>query len=166
MTKYRKDVFTVESLQRLKEIFDETCEHRDCELLEFGTEDDPIHLLVSLHPKVAMSNLAGKLKGKSSYFLRKEFSEPLKKKLWGNRLWSSSYCVVSTGGVSIDVVKQYIQNQRAPTPEKHLKIRCKDSWPKKRKQKRSDSRETRPNRRGIALGNLFNRNFRDIVILN
>ena len=125
VTKYRRDVFTVEILQRLKEIFNETCEQMDCELLEFGGEDDHVHLLVSLHPKVAMSNLAGKLKGKSSYFLRKEFSEPLKKKLWGNRLWSSSYCVVSTGGVSIDVVKQYIQNQRAPTPEKHLKQAAK-----------------------------------------
>ena len=46
-----------------------------------------------------------------SNFLRKEFSEPIKNKLWGNRLWSSSYCVVSTGGVSIDVVKQYIKTK-------------------------------------------------------
>ena len=44
-----------------------------CELLEFGGEDDHVHLMLSVHPKVAVANLVGKLKGKSSYILRIEF---------------------------------------------------------------------------------------------
>jgi putative transposase len=77
--------------------------------------------MVSAHPKIALSNLIGKLKGKSSFFLRKEFSAQIKNKLWGNHFWSPSYCVVSVGGASLDVVKQYIENQRKPPSEKQIK---------------------------------------------
>jgi putative transposase len=63
---------------------------------------------------LAVSNLVGKLKGKSSYFLRREFWPELKAKLWGVHLWSPSYCVVSCGGASLEVVQRYIQSQQSP----------------------------------------------------
>jgi putative transposase len=71
VTKYRQNALTLEMLDKLSIIFKETCEQLDCELLEFGGEDDHVHLMVSAHPKIAISNLIGKLKGKSSYMLRK-----------------------------------------------------------------------------------------------
>jgi putative transposase len=71
-------------LDKLSIIFKETREQLDCELLEFGGEDDHVHLMVSAHPKIAISNLIGKLKGKSSYMLRKSFWSQIKSKLWGN----------------------------------------------------------------------------------
>ena len=73
----------------------ETCEQMDCELLEFGGEDDHIHMMVSVHPKLAISNLVSKLKGKSSYMIRREYWDRVKTMLWGNHFWSPSYCVVS-----------------------------------------------------------------------
>jgi putative transposase len=121
VTKYRRDVFTVEMLNRLKEIFIETCQQMDCEILEFGGEHDHVHLMLSVHPKIAIANLVGKLKGKSSYFLRKEYWNTIKKKLWGSHFWSPSYCVVSCGGASLDVIKNYIKNQREPPSEKQVK---------------------------------------------
>lgn len=78
-------------------------------------------LLISVHPKHAISNLVGKLKGKSSYVLRRSFWDEIKEKLWGNHFWSPSYCVVSCGGASLDVVKKYIEDQRTPTSEKNAK---------------------------------------------
>lgn len=120
VTKYRRDVLTLEMLDRLKVIFNETCLQLDSELLEFGGEDDHVHLMISAHPKIAISNIVGKLKGKSSYFLRKEYWSVIKKKLWGNHFWSPSYCVVSVGGASLDVVKEYIENQRTPPSEKQI----------------------------------------------
>jgi putative transposase len=33
----------------------------------------------------------------------------------------TSYCIVSVGGASIEVVREYIENQRTPTEEKHVK---------------------------------------------
>jgi len=53
----------------------------DDEILEFGGQDDHVHLMVNCHPKLAISNLVGKLKGKSSYFLRQEFWQLMQKKL-------------------------------------------------------------------------------------
>jgi putative transposase len=121
VTKYRRDVLTVDMLNRLKDIYHETCEQMDCELLEFGGEDDHVHMMISIHPKLAVSNLVGKLKGKSSYYLRQEFWSLIKKKLWGNHFWSPSYCVVSCGGASLEVLKEYIKNQRTPPTEKQVK---------------------------------------------
>ena len=114
VSKYRRNVFTAEILARIKEIFVETCKQMDVELIEFGGEDDHVHILVNVHPKLAVANLVGKLKGKSSYFLRREYWDHLKTKLWGKHLWSPSYCCVSCGGASLDIVKQYVKNQRQP----------------------------------------------------
>jgi putative transposase len=108
------------NIGKLSIIFKETCEQLDCERLEFGGEDDHVHLMVSAHPKIAISNLIGKLKGKSSYMLRKSFWAQIKSKLWGNHFWSPSYCVVSVGGASLDVVKNDIENQRKPPSEKQI----------------------------------------------
>jgi putative transposase len=121
VTKYRRDVLTMEMLDTLKEIYRETCAQMDCELLEFGGEHDHVHMMISVNPKVAISNLIGKLKGKSSYMLRKNYWALIKKKLWGNHFWSPSYCVVSCGGASLEVVKAYIKNQRKPPSEKQVK---------------------------------------------
>jgi putative transposase len=93
----------------------------DCKLHEFNGEDDHVHLLVSYPPKLAISNLVEKLKGKSAYFLRKEYWNQIKNKLWGKHLWSPSYCAVSCGGAPLDIIKQYIQNQQKPTCQKSVK---------------------------------------------
>lgn len=69
-----------------QELFSETCKQMDVELIEFGGEDDHVHLMVCCPPKLAIAHLVSKLKGKSSYFLRKELWPELKKKLWGNHL--------------------------------------------------------------------------------
>lgn len=97
VTKYRRNVFTAEMLECVKNVMDETCKQMGCELLEFGFEDDHIRIMISGHPKVAVSNLVSKLKGKSSYVLRRDFWESVRKKRWGNHFWSPSYCAVSCG---------------------------------------------------------------------
>ncbi len=121
VTKYRRNVFTREILGRLSEIFRETCGQMDCELHECNGEHDHIHMMVSVHPELAVSNLVSKLKGKSSCFLRKEFWPQIKPMLWGRHFWSPGYCCVSVGGASLETVKAYIENQRTPPSEKAVK---------------------------------------------
>jgi putative transposase len=84
------------------------------ELLEFNGELDHVHLLVAFHPHVALSNLVGKLKGKSAYVLRRDYFPQIKDKLWGNHFWSPSYCAVTCGGAPLEIVKKYIQQQISP----------------------------------------------------
>jgi putative transposase len=120
VTKYRKDVFTPEMLKRLEEIFKETCEQMEAELIEFGGEENHVHLMVCCPPKLALASLVGKLKGKSSYFLRKEYWNEIKNKLWGGHFWSPSYCIVSCGGAPLEVVKEYVAEQKRPPETKNI----------------------------------------------
>ncbi len=101
-------------VKRIEQLIGEPADQMDCELIEFNGEDDHIHLMMSVHPKLAISNLVGKLKGKTAYFIRKEFDTEVRKRLWGRHFWSPSYCVVSCGGAPLEVVRKYIQEQKMP----------------------------------------------------
>lgn len=139
-TKYRRNVLTAEMLDRMNDIFIETLEQMQCELIEFGGEDDHVHLMVSISPQQNISSLVGKLKGKSSYFIRQEFWEDVKDKLWGAHFWSPSYCVVSCGGAPLESVKKYVESQRKPPSSLEIdrsnrfkgKTRLNGKWLKKK----------------------------------
>ena len=114
VTKSRKPVFSDALLKVVETTIRETCIQMNSELIEFNGESNHVHLIASVHPKYSLSNFAGKLKGKSSYVLRRDYFEDIKMALWGSHFWSPSYCVVSTGGASIDIVIEYIKNQARP----------------------------------------------------
>ena len=111
VTKYRKDVFTKPMLDAMEGMFKKVCLDFEAELTEFNGEDDHVHLLINYPPKVAVSNLVNSLKGVSSRHLRKDFPE-IKNKLWGGSLWSPSYFASSCGGVPLEIIKQYIEQQQ------------------------------------------------------
>ena len=119
ITKHRRDVFSPEMLERMRELFLETCEQMDVGFLDFSGEDDHVHMLVDVPTKLAVSNLVSKLKGKTSFFLRKEYAKELRKKLWGTHLWAPSYCAVSSEN-SIQIVKSYVEDQRKPPSQKGI----------------------------------------------
>ncbi len=111
VTKYRKKCLTTELMQRMKEIVEEQCQHWDIELIEFGGEADHIHLLLSMHPNIMPSRFINSLKTVSSRYLRKEFSAHLKKYFWKPVLWTRAYCLLTTGGATIETIRQYIEKQ-------------------------------------------------------
>ncbi len=114
VTKYRKTMFTRPMLLRMKEIFRGVCDDFECQLIEFDGEKDHVHLMVHYPPKIPLSKLVNSLKGVSSRHLRREFSSRIEKFYWKGVLWSPSYFASSCGGAPIQVVKQYIQNQKTP----------------------------------------------------
>ena len=83
----------------------------NCELVECNFEPDHVHFLISTDPKTQPSKMVNTLKTVTSRLIRKSFSEHLKPFYWKPIFWSRSYCIVSTGGASIEIIKQYIQNQ-------------------------------------------------------
>jgi len=111
VTKYRRKVLTPAILTRLEEIFRYLCERWGCELLEFGGEADHVHLLFEGHPNLKLSAFVNNLKTVSSRRIRKEFAEHLRKFYWKPVLWHRSYCIVSSGGAPLEVLKKYIQSQ-------------------------------------------------------
>ncbi len=115
--KKRGKIFNKEHLDYLETIFDSVLDDFESELLEFNGEEDPVHLLVSFPPKVAISVMVNSLKGVSSRRLKQQFPEL--ERFWSvvgskNALWSPSYFVSSVGGAPIEVLKKYIENQDAP----------------------------------------------------
>lgn len=110
ITKYRRNVLTPELHAVIKETAASVCEDFEAELLEYGGEHDHAHLLVSYPPKASVSRLVNSLKGVTARKLRKDHYEDIRQKLWGNALWSPSYCAVSTGGASLEAIREYIAN--------------------------------------------------------
>jgi putative transposase len=115
VTKYRRGVFTKIVIDDLRDVFDGVCKDFEAELVEFDGEDDHVHLLVNYQPKVAVANLVNSLKGVSSRMIRKKHYPRIRAKLWGNALWSPSYFAASCGGAPIEIIRQYIEQQRTPT---------------------------------------------------
>lgn len=113
VTKYRKKVFTKAVLDDMKAIFIKICGDFEAELTEFDGEVDHVHLLVEYPPKVALSKLVNSLKGASSYRLKKLHPQ-LAQYYWKGALWSPSYFAGSCGGAPIEIVKQYIEQQKTP----------------------------------------------------
>lgn len=114
VTKYRRNVFTKESLEALKSIFSNTCLKLEAELVEMDGEDDHVHLLVKYPPKLSVSILVNSLKGISSRMIRQLKFPQIHKKLWGNSLWTPSYFAGSCGGAPIEIIRQYIEQQQTP----------------------------------------------------
>ncbi len=113
VAKYRKAIFDAKILRTMQEIFEKVCKESDAQLIEFNGETDHVHLVVNYPPKVSVSVLVNSLKGVSSRLLRAEYPI-LSSKIWRNALWSPSYFAGSCGGASLDVLKQYIEQQNRP----------------------------------------------------
>ncbi len=114
ITKYRRGVLSGRAFEVVRDSMKSVCREFNVVLKEIDGEDDHVHLLVEYPPTVALSRLVNSLKGVSSRKLRpRKFSE-VTARLWGGHLWSSSYFAASCGGVTIDTVQAYIENQRKP----------------------------------------------------
>jgi putative transposase len=114
VTKYRRKVINKAMHLKLEEIFSNTCNKWECECLEFNTEQDHLHALIDVNPKVAPCKLVNSLKTVSSRLIRKEFGDYLSCFYRKPVLWSIGYAVNSCEGVTLDKVKDYIKNQDSP----------------------------------------------------
>lgn len=86
------------------------CEWKSCEVEELNVQEDHIHLLVSVPPKVSISKLMGTLKGKIAKKLFKSYPKLKKKPYWGNHFWARGY-FVSTVGLDEEMIKKYVKYQ-------------------------------------------------------
>jgi putative transposase len=110
ITKYRKPVLKGEIAKRLRELVRQTCAMLDVYIESGHVATDHVHLLVSMPPKLAASVLAQRLKGRSSRKMLEEFGE-LRRQFWGRHLWARGYFVASSGNVTDEIIKQYIESQ-------------------------------------------------------
>lgn len=110
VVKYRRNVFNDEISNRAKEIFEYISPNHNITLQEWNHDKDHVHILFKAHPKSEISKFINAYKSASSRLLKKEFPK-IRTKLWKECFWSQSFCLLTTGGAPIEVIRKYIESQ-------------------------------------------------------
>ncbi|CCV66392.1 Transposase [Paracholeplasma brassicae] len=110
VTKYRRRVFNDEVSNRAKDIFENIASNYHITLIEWNHDSDHVHILFRSHPKTELSKFINAYKSASSRLIKQEF-ESVRNKLWQSYFWSQSFCLLTSGGAPIEVIKQYIESQ-------------------------------------------------------
>ena len=110
VVKYRRKVFDDVMSERAKDIFSRISPNYNITLQEWGHDGDHVHILFRAHPNTAISKFINAYKSASSRLLKKEYPS-IREKLWKEQFWSQSFCLLTTGGAPLEIVKEYIQTQ-------------------------------------------------------
>lgn len=110
VVKYRRKVFTDDMSQYAKDIFVRLSEPYNISLEEWNHDIDHIHIMFKAHPNSELSKFINAYKSASSRLIKRDFPE-VRQKLWKEMFWSRSFCLLTTGGAPISVIKKYIENQ-------------------------------------------------------
>ena len=108
--KYRNKVIDDGISNCLREIFVKIAPSYNITLEEWNHDTDHVHILFKGQPNTEISKFINAYKSASSRLIKKEFPE-IRKSLWKEMFWSQSFCLLTTGGATVDVIKQYIQSQ-------------------------------------------------------
>ena len=118
ITKYRKKVLKGQIGLRLRELIRQICAANDVIIVSGSVQPNHVHLLVSVPPKLSVSKLMQLVKGRTSRKLMQEV-ESLNREFWGRHLWARGYFAASTGNVTDEIIKQYIESQgKEPSTDK------------------------------------------------
>jgi len=114
ITKYRYDVLKGDIQLRCRELIIQICDAEDVRILKGVVSKDHVHMLIEYPPKTALSDLVKRLKGRTSRRLQEEFPL-LRKQYWGRHFWAIGYGAWSTGNITEEVVKKYLEHHRHPS---------------------------------------------------
>ncbi len=110
--KYRNEVINDAVSNRHKEIFEYIAPKYNILLEEWNHDADHVHVLFRGQPNSEIAKFINTYRSASSRLIKKEFPD-IGKSLWKEMFRSQSYCLISTGGVTVDIIRQYIQTQGA-----------------------------------------------------
>lgn len=110
VTKYRKQVIDDEVSEYAKATFERIAKNYHITLVEWNHDKDHVHILFKAEPKTELTKFINAYKSASSRLIKRDFPK-VKEKLWKEMFWSKSFCLLTTGGAPIEVIKRYIQEQ-------------------------------------------------------
>ena len=108
--KYRLRIMRGEIKELVEKDIRMLCEWRSSEVLELNVQEDHVHLVVSVPPKISISKLMGTLKRKIAIKLFKSYPQLKEKPYWGNHFWARGY-FVSTVGIDEEKIRKYVKYQ-------------------------------------------------------
>ena len=110
-TKYRYEVLRGDIQVRCRDLIRQTCDSLDIQILKGVVSKDHVHLHISYPPKLSISDIMKRLKGRSAKLLLLEYSE-LKKRYWGGHLWGIGYGAWSTGNITDEMIQEYLNHHK------------------------------------------------------
>ena len=100
-------------------------EQAGSEVVEMNVQRDHVHLIAQVPPKLSISDLMGRVKGRSAIRILRLFSELREKRYWGNHFWSPGYCV-DTVGLDAEMIRRYVKYQQDKEQrQEQLRLRYK-----------------------------------------
>ena len=108
--KYRYKILDEQVAEYVRQQLYILCHQKDgVEILEINVQPDHVHIIISIPPKYAVSQVMGFMKGKLALRLFDKFPQ-LRKRYWGQHVWSRGYCV-STVGLDEERIRKYVKWQ-------------------------------------------------------
>ncbi len=108
--KYRFRILTGEIKEEVERMVRIVSERMGCIIEELNVQEDHVHILVMVPPKISISNYVGKVKGKTAIIMFCKFPRLKQKPYWGNHFWARGYCV-DTVGLDLEKIKKYVKYQ-------------------------------------------------------
>ena len=110
VVKYRRKVIDDDISARAKEIFEYIAPNYGIVFFFFFHDIDHVHVMFRAQPKTEISKFINAYKSASSRLIKKEYPQ-IRSKLWKEAFWSQSFCLITTGGAPIEVIRKYIESQ-------------------------------------------------------
>ena len=108
--KYRKAVLTGDVALRVRELIRQIAAEHELEIISGKVARDHVHVFLSYRPTQKVSQIMQWLKGTSSRVLLQEFPK-LRKQFWGRHFWARGYLAVSSGNITDEMIREYIDQQ-------------------------------------------------------
>ncbi len=109
--KYRKKILYGQLRRHLGGVLHKLASHKESKIHEGHMKGDHLHMLISIPPKYAVSQVVGYIKGKSAIHIARQYMGK-RRNFTGQHFWARGY-YVSTAGRDEEVIRQYIQNHEA-----------------------------------------------------
>jgi len=106
----RKPVLTGDVAVRVRDLIRQIASEHELEIISGKVARDHVHVFLSYRPNQDVSQIMQWLKGISSRILLQEFPH-LRKRFWGRHFWARGYLAVSSGTVTDEMIKEYIEEQ-------------------------------------------------------
>ena len=110
-TKYRYGVLRGDIQLRCRDLIRQIGDAMDVRILKGVVSKDHIHLHLSYPPKLSVSDVVKRLKGRTARLMLEEFTE-LKRRYWGQHLWGIGYGAWSSGNITDEMVEEYLEHPK------------------------------------------------------
>ncbi len=118
--KYRFRILKDEVKTEVEESIRMFSEQLGCRIEELNVQEDHVHLLVMVPPKIMLSKYIGTIKGRSAIRVFTKFPRLRQRPYWGNHFWARGYCL-DTVGLDLEKIRKYVIYQEKL--EKQMEIR-------------------------------------------